>query len=314
MNIKTLSKLLVLGVMSLCFVACEEEDKMTSSIFIDSELDPNSATYELDYWLDQTFKKTYNLSFRYRMKDTEVNMNYNLSPMRLELVEDMIRLIDYLWLDVYTQKVGPEFLKENGPRIIQLVGSVAWNISTRTQVQGTAEGGIKVTLYGCNELNFADPKKMNDYYFITMHHEFCHILHQKKTYPQDFQFISAGNYDPLSWDLRTDEEARSLGFVSPYGSSDPHEDFVETFARYLVMTDAEWGALLEMASKPGTDYYTGAILPDDGVDGRATILRKLDMVMTWCKNSWNIDVEELRKEILKRQAAVASTGGVPNYN
>ena len=310
-DIKTISKLLFASAFSLFFISCEEE-KLGPSIFVDTELDPNSASYEFDCWLDENFKKPYNLAFRYRMKDIEVDRNYNLSPIRMDKAKDMVQLIDYLWLDVYSDIVGQEFLKENSPRIMQLVGSLAFNVASRTQTQGLAEGGIKVTLYGCNELNFKDMAKMNDNYFITMHHEFCHILHQKKAYSQEFPLISAGKYDPNAWNERTDAQARSLGFVSPYGSSEPQEDFVEVFARYLIMTDAEWENLLLVASKNTTGLNSNEVV-DDGVDGRAIILQKLDMVKTWCKTSWNMDIDKLRKEILTRQAIVANTGGIPEY-
>ena len=306
---KILSKLLIAGTFSLFFFSCGEE-KLGPSIFVDTELDPNSASYEFDYWLNQNFKEPYNLVFRYRMKDVEVDMKYNLSPVRMDKAKEMIQLIDYLWLDVYSQMVSPDFLKENCPRIMQLVGSLAWNIASRTQVQGQAEGSIKVTLYGCNDLNFRDVVKMNDNYFITMHHEFCHILHQKKAYSKDFPLISAGKYDPNIWNELTNAQARSLGFVSPYGSSEPQEDFVEVFARYLIMTDAEWESLLVMASKNTYGFNSNEIV-DDGVDGRAIILQKLDEVKKWCKTSWGIDMEKLRKEILIRQAVVANIGGVP---
>ena len=306
---KIFSKLLIASALSLFFFSCEEE-KVTPSVFVDKELDPNSATYEFDCWLNQKFKEPYNLEFLYRMEDVNVNMEYNLSPVRMDKAKDMIRLVDYLWLDVYSQMVSPLFLKENCPRVIQLVGSLAWNIGSGTQVQGAAEGGMKVTLYGCNNLNFKNVVKMNDDYFVTMHHEFCHILHQKKAYSQEFPLISAGKYDPNTWSERTNAQARSAGFVSPYASSEPQEDFVEVFARYLVMTDTEWEDLLIMASKDTYGFNSNEIV-DDGIDGRAIILQKLDQVKTWCKTSWDIDLDKLRAEILIRQAIVANTGGIP---
>lgn len=50
-------------------------------------------------------------------------------------------------------------------------------------VLGTAEGGMKITLYNVNDINpdQIDINLLNDYYFQTMHHEFAHILHQTKT-------------------------------------------------------------------------------------------------------------------------------------
>lgn len=91
----------------------------------------------------------------------------------------MARLVKYLWFDVYGTVVGEEFLKENGPRIIHLIGSPAYNPISGTIVLGTAEGDIKVTLYSCNDLDPTNIDMMNEYYFKTMHHEFAPHLTSK---------------------------------------------------------------------------------------------------------------------------------------
>jgi hypothetical protein len=43
---------------------------------------------------------------------------------------------------------------------------------------GTAEGGLKITLYNAESLKPADLDNLNEYFFKTMHNEFSHILHQ----------------------------------------------------------------------------------------------------------------------------------------
>jgi substrate import-associated zinc metallohydrolase lipoprotein len=196
--------------------------------------------------------------------------------------------------------VSPEFLKENGPRIIHLIGSPAYNPISGTMLLGTAEGGLKVTLFRCNELDPTDVDLLNEYYFKTMHHEFAHILHQKRNYPVEFGLISQGKYNPLGWQYKTDSEAATLGFVSPYAGSQNREDFVEIIANYLVKSDMQWSDILELASQPGIDMY-GDTIPDDGINGRAIILQKLEMAKKWLKDSWEIDIDSLRAEIIRRQ-------------
>ena len=41
----------------------------------------------------------------------------------------------------------------------------------------------------------------------------------------------------------------SLGFVTPYGSSEIREDFAETIANYITKTDAEWELIWRNASR-----------------------------------------------------------------
>jgi hypothetical protein len=79
---------------------------------------------------------------------------------------------------------------------------------------------------------------------------------------------------------------------------------VEIIANYLVKNDADWDNILLMASKNGLNNK-GIELPDDGVDGKALILTKLDMASKWLKNSWNIDIVALRNEIMTRETKIS---------
>lgn len=291
---------ILLVLLAVGLYSCSDDDKFTESIFGEEPaLDENAETYPFDKWLYDEYLTTYNLDFRYKMQDVGSDLNYNLVPTTLSKSQDMAILVKYLWFDVYSEVVGEEFLKENGPRIIHLIGSPAYNPSHGTIVLGTAEAGIKVTLYRCNDLDYRSIDDMNEYYFKTMHHEFAHILHQKKMYPKEFESYSAGYYDPTRWQDRTLSEAASLGFVSNYGSSQPREDFVEVIANYIVRTTAEWNEILNLASKPGINS-SGEVV-DDPLDGKAIIETKLEIAKKWLSESWKIDLEELRNEVQERQ-------------
>ncbi|MDD3322928.1 MAG: putative zinc-binding metallopeptidase [Paludibacter sp.] len=294
-------KIILICLLPISFFSCSTKDEFDSSIFDTKDtLSINSASYEFDSWLQESYLIPYNLDFRYKLQDVGSDQDYNLVPTSLEKAEQMAKLVKYLWFDVYGTIVGPEFLKENGPRIIHLVGSPAYNPVSGTILLGTAEGGLKVTLYRCNELDPTNIDQLNEYYFKTMHHEFAHILHQKKNYPVEFGLISQGKYNPLGWQERTASEAATLGFVSSYAGSQKREDFVEIIANYLVKSNEQWDSILEMASKPGVGNYNDT-LPDDGIDGKAVILEKLTIDKKWLKDSWNIDIDVLRTEIIRRE-------------
>ncbi|MDR2691012.1 MAG: putative zinc-binding metallopeptidase [Dysgonamonadaceae bacterium] len=271
------------------------EDSFTGSIFED-EPEPDS---EFDRWLEANYLTPYNLDFRYRLQDKGSDMNYNLVPAGLEKSKQMAILIKYLWFDVYGEVVNPEFLKQNGPRIIHLIGSGAYDPQLQTVILGSAEGGIKITLYECNQIDPAQIDLLNESYFKTMHHEFAHILHQKKTYPKEFETLSAGYYDPAYWQERTNSEAASLGFASPYGSSRVREDFVEIIANYLVRSDEWWENWKSMASAPGVNQQKEVVW--DPLDGKAIIEAKIEICRKWLKESWGIDLDALRANVAKRQ-------------
>lgn len=245
-----ISPLVVAGAALLGMSSCSDDD-FTESIFPegDEQLDPTSTTYKFDKWLQQNYLEVYNLDFRYKMQDVGTNMNYNLVPASYQNSVDLAVLAKYLWFDVYKDVVNPEFLKQYGPRIIHLIGSPAHNPTTGTIILGLAEGGIKVSLFRVNQMDVNDFDQMNEYYFKTMHHEFAHILHQKKTYPAEFNKISAGHYDASNWQNRQIGVVNSLGFVTTYASDAFREDFAETIANYITKTDAQWEEIYTQAAR-----------------------------------------------------------------
>ena len=299
------NKILVICLFTLSLYSCSPNDELGTSIFNTTDtLNVNSASYTFDSLLCEDYLKPYNLDFRYRLQDVGSDMDYNLVPVSFVKAQQMAKLVKYLWFDVYGTIVSPEFLKQNGPRIIHLIGSPAYNPISGTILLGTAEGGIKVTLYRCNDLDPTNVDMLNEYYFKTMHHEFAHILHQKRNYPVDFNQLSKGRYNPIGWQNYTASQAASMGFVSPYAGSQIQEDFVEVIANYLVKSDADWNNILLMASKPGLNNQ-GDTLANDGVDGKVLILKKLDIASKWLQNSWNIDIVKLRTEIITREAHIS---------
>lgn len=246
--------------LSPAFVSCGD-DELGETIFpnVTDTVDPNSATYKFDTWLNQNFRDIYNLNFCYKMIDVEADMNYNLVPASFDKARDLALLTKYLWFDSYKELATEEFLKEHGPRIIHLIGSPAYNPQTGTIILGLAEGGIKVSLFRVNDLDVNDFAQLNEYYFRTMHHEFAHIMHQTKSYPTEFNTLSNGRYDQSNWQDRNGGIVTSLGFITNYASSETREDFAETIANYVTRTDEQDQFLLWCADQ---NWFSG----DDETD------------------------------------------------
>lgn len=234
-------------------VACSD-DEIGPTIFpeVSDEPDPTSYTYKFDKWLNNNFRDVYNVDFKYLMEDVEADMNYNLVPAIYENARDLALLTKYLWYDSYDELTGKDFIKSYGPRILHLVGSPAYNPNSGTETLGLAEGGLKVTLFKVNEMDLTDINMLNEYYFRTMHHEFGHILHQTKSYPTDFNLLSNGRYDESTWQSKQPGLVASEGFITPYASSQPREDFAETIANYLTRTDDQMNLILWMAQRGWT--------------------------------------------------------------
>lgn len=247
------SKYIVAAMVAPLLAACSDDD-LGPSIFPDvsDEPDSSSYTYKFDKWLNANFRDVYNVDFKYLMEDVEADMDYNLVPATYENARDLALLTKYLWYDSYDELTGKDFIKSYGPRILHLVGSPAYNPNTGTETLGLAEGGLKVTLFKVNSMDLSDINMLNEYYFRTMHHEFGHILHQTKSYPTDFNLLSTGRYDDGSWQSKQPGYVASLGFVTPYASSQAREDFAETIANYLTRTQDQMDLILWMAKQGWT--------------------------------------------------------------
>jgi len=265
--------------------SCSEEELDSKSIF-DTE---TQVQNEFDKWLYQNYTVPYNIQFKYKFDEKESNNTYNLSPAKSEKAIALAKLVKHLWIDVYQELLGTQFLAKYSPRLFHLVGSPAYN-SQGSIVLGTAEGGLKITLYNVNMLDELEPDidMLNFWYFKTMHHEFAHILHQTKNYTTDFNLISASDYQSSSWVNVSDDEALQMGFISPYGSSETQEDFVEIIAVYVTNTDEHWQSLLTRAG----DY------------GASKIQEKFAIVKDYMMVNWNIDLEQMRTIVLRRTSEV----------
>lgn len=282
------------------FTACEE--KLNSeSIFEDVPvLDPSSATYEFDKYLYENYQLKYNIAFQYKLDDESTDMDYNLVPVGYEQAQIVAHAIKYLWLDVYDKQQGPEFLKFYAPRIINVIGCPAINAAQGTETLGVAEGGVKITLYNMNDIDLTNMPWLNKYIFHVMHHEFSHILHQTKSFPKEYELISAGLYDSQSWQYRSDAEAYSLGFVTPYSMSEAHEDFVEVISSYITDTRETWQKRGFTMSADHT--HIEAI--DEEQEGTDIIAYKINMCKDWLLEKYDYELDSLRAEVQRRQDAL----------
>ncbi len=236
------------------------DDEFTSTIFDTTTpaVDTSLVTAPFDQWLYDNYVVPYNVEVRYRFNLLESNMNYQLTPSAYEQSQVLARLLHYLFYQPYEEKVGREFMRQNSPRQFHFIGSNGVNASTGTQMLGYASGGIKITLMCVNFLNTnyghwtpADMLVANEYYFHTMHHEFSHILHQRKTLPSTFKQITPDTYEPLKWQERDSVTTHQLGYLTHYGSSAVAEDFVETLSCTITDDDDTWMTRIINATLPG---------------------------------------------------------------
>jgi substrate import-associated zinc metallohydrolase lipoprotein len=264
----------------ILFSSCESDDPDSSNSIFNEKVERNS----FDDWLEVNYRQPYNIRVAYRIEDVETDFTFNVIPADTKKSKQMAILLKHLWLEAYTETAadGIHFIRETAPKLFHFIGSAEHDPVEGTIRLGVAEGGKKITI---TEVNKLEPYNIiNQNYFNTVHHEFGHILHQTKNYPTEFLSISSADYAPTTWFNRSESQAAQLGFVSNYASKLPDEDFVETLARYVTRDAAAWEATLTLA----------------GTEGSAKILNKLEIVRTYMKLVWGVDLDQLKKVVQRR--------------
>lgn len=299
---KKITYILLLALVTMA--SCSRDKLNEQSIFIDPVPNPVTAyTTHLDKWLQHNFLEPYSCNMIYRLDDNTIgdNTNYNIVPVRLGKADTLAHLAVYLWYDVY-DKIVPEqehaethawgrFIKHYGPKNIQLIGSSMINAASGTEKLGYASGGTKITLLKINAMETDNIDQLNEYVFKTMHHEFSHILHQKRTRPVEFNHITPADYNPSAWQKTPDTTAWKLGFASNYATSGENEDFVEIIANYITNNDSVWQMKRDWAQKGGR-------LPQ--------FEKKYEICKNWLMEAYKYDLDAMRAEVQERQNNITS--------
>ncbi|MBQ7420509.1 MAG: putative zinc-binding metallopeptidase [Prevotella sp.] len=303
---KNILYILPLVMMALGLTSCSEDSLSSESIITADSYTQN----QFDKWLEANFRNPYNIDFKYRYEEIESDMNYYTVPADMESSIVMAHLLKYLCVETYNEVAGIEFTRSYFPKMFYLIGTWEYR-NNGSYILGTAEGGKKILLTGINFLpevlagtydRTRDVAEgLNHYYIKTIHHEFTHILNQTRDFPTSFRQVTPNSYVN---DSQFDEPYLSAylqrGFISAYAQTEAREDFAEMVSVY-VTNSAEWW---EEQMKAADTTWEGDI--DQVQTGRALIEQKLDITRAYMRDVWNIDIDELRDCILRRQTNITS--------
>lgn len=247
-------------------------------------------TDELDVFIDENFTKKYNMAIRYKFVDRYVDPQERVVPPRLEVVKPMLEFIQDFWIEPYLEVAnGEAFFMNNVPPEIVFLGGLIFNVDG-TVTLGTADAGAQITFTNVNAIDREDDDWVQ-LQLQTVYHEFAHTVHQRFKLPNAFETIAATGYTSGgSWFTLTDNEALERGFVSPYATSSPNEDFAETVAFYLFNSNFEEAILTD---EP--DCTSPACVERN--EGRERVREKVASISEHYKKVTGIDLEDLREVI-----------------
>lgn len=273
---------------ALTFSACSDDDPDGTSIITVSETNKT----QFDKWLDANFVNSYNIQFVYRYNDNETDMDYYNVPADYKQAVELAHVVKYTCVEAYDEVAGVNFTRAYFPKMLYATGEFEYR-NNGTMILGTAEGGKKIFLAGVN--HFDDYKKsqddLNTYYLKTIHHEFTHILNQTRDYSAAFQLITGSGYVADYWSEEPyDQDYLTRGFISAYSQYSDTEDFAEMLSIYITNSASQWDKWMEEA----------------GPEGKELLQTKLELVRSYMKASWKIDIDDLRDAVLRREADVVN--------
>lgn len=283
---------LLLAGAAFSFTACTD-DGIDSVSVITADIKEETP---LDKWLTVNFLNPYNIEIKYRYEYNETDKSYYTVPAQYDQAIEMAHIVKYSCVEAYDEVAGIEFTRRYFPKMFFLIGEWQYR-NNGTFELGTAEGGKKINLMGVNYIDTykTSIESLNTFYLKTVHHEFTHILNQTTDYSATYQLVTSTGYVADSWNTSPHDSAYlERGFISSYAQFSHSEDFAEMLSTYVTSTATQWEAWMEEAAgtksdpKPGRDYLE----------------TKLKIVRDYMKNTFNIDIDELRESILRREQAI----------
>lgn len=274
--------------MVLLTTACYPTEEL--NVPVQDELELES---ELDIYIDEKFTEEYGMAIRYKFVDNYVQPGQRVAPPKLELVRPMLDFIEEFWINPYLEVPnGEDFFKNHVPAEIVFLGGLIFN-SNGTVTLGTADAGAQITFTDVNAIDPSNPEWRTQQ-LNTVYHEFAHTVHQRYKLPNAFETIAAAGYTgPGSWFVLNDEDALQRGFVSPYSTSSPNEDFAETVAFFLFDPDFD-ANFMDLEDDCETDDCVRRN------EGKLRIKEKLSTISDHYEKVTGVDLELLREAIQSR--------------
>ncbi|MEQ9592611.1 MAG: putative zinc-binding metallopeptidase [Cyclobacteriaceae bacterium] len=283
------TKCLMMAGLILLISACYPDETLEAPV----NQSPVNLETDLDIYIEENFRKEFGMAIRYRYDDRFVRPTQRVTPPKVELVRPMLDFIQNFWVDPFLEvENGEVYFRGYVPAEVVLLGGLIYN-ADGTVTLGTADAGAQITFTNVNQIDLNDPAWVS-LQLQTVYHEFAHIVHQRNKLPTAFEEITPSGYTSAgSWFNLTDEEALTRGFVTPYATSSPNEDFAETVAVYLYDADFDQKYLDEIPNCTTPECEAENL-------GKESIRKKLVSVSEHYQKVVGINLEEVRMAVQAR--------------
>lgn len=240
----------------------------------------------IDQWIMDSLTTPYNITVKYRWDPWELDLDKTVTPPDESKILTAMALVKRVWIEPYNMETGSDlFMKQYGPKQFKLVGSVAY-FSNGTVNLGKAEGGNNIVFMDINQNYDSDPVLSLKRLIQTTHHEFAHVLHMAKIYPQELRGVSAklglAGYTG-TWFNVTEAAAYANGYITPYAMSGPDDDFAEMVATMLMLGKTGFDDIVNLQNPTAQDAFR----------------QKEQLIVDYFRDNWNIDFYSLQNRVVQ---------------
>lgn len=244
---KNIFKIFAILLIVVLASSCKKEEALDVD-FSQYNIDNPVANTALDKWLTSTFVDEYNIDVIYRYNRFYHGDDRDVASVKVDKIQPQMQTVLDGFILPYRKIAGVAFIKKMVPKQFVLFGSGSFN-PDGSYTLATAAAGRNITIYALNDFNVNNAGDVVGK-LKTIHHEFTHTLNQIVPMPEDFQLITKSTY-LATWTSTSDATARDNGYVTPYASSQPGEDFAETVSHLLVWGQAWFDARANSSTAVG---------------------------------------------------------------
>ncbi len=246
----------------------------------------------IDQWVMDSLTTPYNITVKYRWDPWELDLDKTVTPPDESKILPAMSLVKRVWIEPYNVETGSDlFMKQYGPKQFKLVGSVAY-FPNGTVNLGKAEGGNNIVFMDINQNYDSDPVISLKRLIQTTHHEFAHVLHMAKIYPQELRGVSAklglAGYTG-TWFNVAEATAYANGYITPYAMSGPDDDFAEMVATMLMLGKTGFDDIVALQNSTAQDAFR----------------QKEQLIVDYFRDNWNIDFYSLQNRVVQAINAYA---------
>lgn len=275
-------------VVSLFFIQCNDDDTLRDESVIQVQEKPNT---ELQKWIDDTYQKPYNIEVAYQWSSESTFKNTLLYPPEEQKVKMYLTALKSVWIDLYNEIGGEDFIKNLSPTQIKLFGDANIDGFGVERLQVTEKSPFPFTLFRVNE--FQNNKESVERLVRNVQNNTAKLMALRK--PFDKEAFAKLNMRPYR--LNDTGAGRDIykistvfyqGYYSiPASRYDVDEDFAETMSVLITYPKYEVDQMIEFAATPSDNYYKEV---ERARQAKITLEAKRDFVAKYLRDKYDINL------------------------